>query len=784
LRAILIIVHIIFYITSSSFSQFEQFYIEVRSDSNPDQISWRLSDEDGQEILTDRGIITNVNEVYNLSITVNKSDCYRFDIFDSGGDGIQIPGYYRIRRGDIWIQGEYLAFKENNFHYSGDCSKGKSCLDPMPITSKLMYGPNIENYWYELNVDESSYYSVTTCSNSEMDTDDFLDTKLWIYDSCPQDISNGPEGALVFNDDFPSCLPASGVYNYYFEANRKFIIRIGLNGVNINELLEVSFEPFPEVSGCMDPNSCNYNPFANAEDGTCVYEDCFPDLAIGIEEYRNSVFLDTIYVDDDCLLEESCVNGLGKRHIIRFTTAIFNVGNTDYVVGRLEEDVIGFSNDNCHEHWHRLGYAEYLLYGGAGKPEPLGFKNGFCVLDISCGDSEKNPKYSCDFMGITAGCFDVYDTSVECQWLDVTDVPDGDYTMVARINWNQLPDLRGKREKTFENNWAQICINLDRSNGTLVMKVFDECPEYRDCMGVAFGPAVEDCNGVCGGQAHYGDANEDLKLNSTDIDDYLILLENKSEASPCTDLDGNGLLTIYDAVLLDDCLYTYDENDPLHNHCLFPYSVDNQIDRVELVLYNFDSEQKSFEVGYISEAPIKAFHFRLIGVGNIISIENLADVDFQINSNFENEIFAFINDHSLNISSTLKPLLKVNYEGMPDSRICIDEVIEIIDNKSQKLIAVNLFTKCEVSTRTHDEINKEVIKIWPNPSSGFLFLDWGNRKPDKIEMIDNHGELIEKWETVNTHQIRISMNTKKAGLYFILVWFEDEYIGYPIFNIL
>ena len=30
--------------------------------------------------------------------------------------------------------------------------------------------------------------------------------------------------------------------------------------------------PQPEVLGCTDPNSLNYNPDANTDDGTCAYE--------------------------------------------------------------------------------------------------------------------------------------------------------------------------------------------------------------------------------------------------------------------------------------------------------------------------------------------------------------------------------------------------------------------------------------------------------------------------------------------------------------------------------
>lgn len=44
-------------------------------------------------------------------------------------------------------------------------------------------------------------------------------------------------------------------------------------------------------------------------------------------------------------------------------------------------------------------------------------------------------------------------------WISLT-VPSGRYTLVVRVNWNQLPDALGRVEKDFDRNWAQVCFNL------------------------------------------------------------------------------------------------------------------------------------------------------------------------------------------------------------------------------------------------------------------------------------------------------------------------------------
>jgi Lysyl oxidase len=60
----------------------------------------------------------------------------------------------------------------------------------------------------------------------------------------------------------------------------------------------------------------------------------------------------------------------------------------------------------------------------------VGRKQGFFLVDIApyCTDSAPAFDYYPD-QGISAGWADVYVSSIPCQWLDVTDVPDGRYTL-------------------------------------------------------------------------------------------------------------------------------------------------------------------------------------------------------------------------------------------------------------------------------------------------------------------------------------------------------------------
>ena len=93
---------------------------------------------------------------------------------------------------------------------------------------------------------------------------------------------------------------------------------------------------------------------------------------------------------------------------------------------------------------------------------PIGFKSGLCITDFGC-EPGYNPKFSCDNMGISAHCYDIYWSKLKCQWIDVTDLPDGKYTLVVRINWKNSADALGQVEKK---GWAWR-IRYSRAVGVL-----------------------------------------------------------------------------------------------------------------------------------------------------------------------------------------------------------------------------------------------------------------------------------------------------------------------------
>ena len=101
-------------------------------------------------------------------------------------------------------------------------------------------------------------------------------------------------------------------------------------------------------------------------------------------------------------------------------------------------------------HHHVIGYARFDLLDATGGIVVTGRKQAFCLEDdeqIVPGDASHH--YKCNLQGISAGWADVYASDLACQWIDVTDVPAGTYTLRVEID----PDAMFPDEDRSNNSW-------------------------------------------------------------------------------------------------------------------------------------------------------------------------------------------------------------------------------------------------------------------------------------------------------------------------------------------
>jgi hypothetical protein len=144
------------------------------------------------------------------------------------------------------------------------------------------------------------------------------------------------------------------------------------------------------------------------------------------------------FAADDCAVTEGCVGASGRRRLLRFATVTANLGSGDLIVGMPPPP--GESNDvfqwsPCHMHHHVANYASYELLDQAGTTVITGRKQAFCLEDVEqVQPGAPATGYSCGDQGISRGWADVYSRYLPCQWIDVTGVPLGNYTLRVVVN--------------------------------------------------------------------------------------------------------------------------------------------------------------------------------------------------------------------------------------------------------------------------------------------------------------------------------------------------------------
>jgi len=121
----------------------------------------------------------------------------------------------------------------------------------------------------------------------------------------------------------------------------------------------------------------------------------------------------------------------------------------------------------CHGHYHFSTFANYQLLSLKEDLVLQGRKQAYCMLDsgqvlnaphVPCSSS-----HDCTNQGILPGWCDVYTNDLDCQWLDITDVPAGNYLLRVFSNTGRI-----FQEGSFENDivTANVTIPPDASATT------------------------------------------------------------------------------------------------------------------------------------------------------------------------------------------------------------------------------------------------------------------------------------------------------------------------------
>jgi hypothetical protein len=176
-----------------------------------------------------------------------------------------------------------------------------------------------------------------------------------------------------------------------------------------------------------------------------------PDLGIDQGDLQASLSIETQnFGPDSCAVAEGCVDGFGPRKLLRFTTVTPNFGPGDVFMGD-PVDNPQFVYAECHRHFHFEEYAMYRVRDMSGQIVARGHKQAFCLVDLfqvpGLGGDPRAQFPTCEFQGISAGWADVYHSGLDCQWVDITNVPSGRYILEVEVN-----PARVITEHNYQNN--------------------------------------------------------------------------------------------------------------------------------------------------------------------------------------------------------------------------------------------------------------------------------------------------------------------------------------------
>jgi lysyl oxidase len=186
-----------------------------------------------------------------------------------------------------------------------------------------------------------------------------------------------------------------------------------------------------------------------------------PDLMLDQDRLRAEVGISEAYFSStSCSVVEGCVAADGKRRLLHFSVVTPNMGDADMYLGRPSANNPIFQYSQCHNHYHFAGYALYEVLDGSGNVVVTGRKRAFCLEDF---ERQSNPplggparaQYDCSDQGISMGWADTYYNGLSCQFMDLSGLAAGHYTLRVTIN----PD-RILEELSYDNNAGTVEFDL------------------------------------------------------------------------------------------------------------------------------------------------------------------------------------------------------------------------------------------------------------------------------------------------------------------------------------
>ncbi|KAL0966533.1 hypothetical protein UPYG_G00296410 [Umbra pygmaea] len=178
--------------------------------------------------------------------------------------------------------------------------------------------------------------------------------------------------------------------------------------------------------------------------GTRYFQNGLPDLIPDPYAIQAGAYIQRMQMYSlRCAAEEHCLarsastaRDIDYRVLLRFPQKVKNQGTSDFLPFKPRHQ---WEWHSCHQHYHSMdAFSNYdLLDATSGRKVAEGHKASFCLEDTGC-DAGYRRRYACTAhtQGLSPGCHDTYAANIDCQWIDITDVPAGNYILRVIVNPN------------------------------------------------------------------------------------------------------------------------------------------------------------------------------------------------------------------------------------------------------------------------------------------------------------------------------------------------------------
>ena len=119
----------------------KQFLLNIRTDENPQETTWKVTNLWTGEVVAEGGPYTQANTLHNETLDITEEGCYNFTIYDAGGNGFNGNGVYGLRSGSTTLfSGRQFGESESNefyFEKTDDVNEGivaNTTIFPNPST--------------------------------------------------------------------------------------------------------------------------------------------------------------------------------------------------------------------------------------------------------------------------------------------------------------------------------------------------------------------------------------------------------------------------------------------------------------------------------------------------------------------------------------------------------------------------------------------------------------------------------------------------------------------------